>query len=324
MSKRHERWLNAIADDADNHLSQSWFERLRRSLRYFRTGRSKVSQKVLRDLIALEEREAGKTAIADAIDSDTEQKAETSPKLEASEALAGIRLIVVDLRGGKALQRTLDSLPLADFHSSAVVSPFDDQFSGRYFDLFEAADQAVRVKTDAEAVLLVESGTALAAIPAALSDDVDAAFLRWKDSSNGALSLALDAQALLREPLAPMIFPAVLLRPKLAAGALNFSTCLHYANWDLLLSLITEDPQRVTFTETVSASFANHSYALSQIDRQHMAEHNPKRLAHLPDAKDEWMVMRHDLIGCVVQRHQDYFKDNAAYLAAIAAATRGC
>jgi hypothetical protein len=55
-----------------------------------------------------------------------------------------------------------------------------------------------------------------------------------------------------------------------------------------------------------------------------MAAREDERLQRLPDTAEEWLVMRHDLIGRIVQRHPDYFQDNAAYLAAIAAATRGC
>ncbi len=318
MSCKPEKWLQAIADDADGHESLGFVERVRRSLRFFRTGRSKSTHKALRDFAAWksQQEQAKTTPIAAAIEIDA------PPALQADESLADVRVIIADLRGGNALQRTLDSLPLDAFHSHVVVSPFSDDFSGdRYFDLFAGLDAAIAEPSDAGSLLILESGSVPTQSPEALPESIDVVFLRWQ-SDNGALtSMPLDAQSLLREPLAPMAFPAIQLRPGVA---IDYTTCWHYAGWDLLLRLIESRSDKATFPTQVAVNFSHHGYALSQLDRKQLKQRDPEKLRRLPDAGDEWTVTRHDLITRIVQRHPDYFKDNAAYLAAIAAATRGC
>lgn len=319
MSDKPEKWLQAIADDADSHTSLGFGERLRRALRFFRTGRSKVSQKVLRNFLAWQEQQQEKQSpIATATAIDKQPQAGTPDPLAPDESLAGIRLIIIDYRRGDALQRTLDSLPLDAFHSHRIVAPEPEK---RLFDIFPALDAAIREKSDATSLLLLESGATLSSAPAALDDDCDAAFLRWQSHDGTLTSTPLDAQSLLREPLAPMVFPAIHLR---SGVSMDFSKCWHYAGWDLLLSLIESAPERLAFPEAVGVNFLHHPYTLSKLDRAHLKQTAPEKLQPLPDAGDEWMVVRHDLIGRIVQRHPDYFKDNAAYLAAIAAATRGC
>jgi len=320
MSSRPEKWLQAIADDANDHRSLGFIERVRRALRFFRTGRSKTTQKVLRDFSTWNDRKQDKKtpSIAPAID----EPAKRPAPLQASEPLAGIRLIIADLRGGEALQRTLDALPLDAFHSHVIISPFHKNFPGdRYFDLFTALDSALSEPTDAESILILESGSVWTETPNSIPEGADAVFHRWQSDNGSLVSTPLDAQSLLREPLAPMAFPAIQFRPGITV---NFANCWHYAGWDLLLNIIETNPDKALFPEQVSVQFLHHPYALSQLDRKHLKQFDPEKLRRLPDANDEWTVTRHDLITRIVQRHPDYFKNNAAYLAAIAAATRGC
>ena len=316
MSNKPEKWLQALAEDAQSHASLGFVERVRRALRFFRTGRSKVSQKVMRDFLAWQENQQTEKSIAAAVDDAPAMEA-LAP-LAADASLGSIRLIIVDLRGGDALQRTLDSLPLNAFHSHTIVSPNSGE---RLFNIFPTLDTAIRETTEASSVLLLESGAALTTIPALPGDDCDASFLRWQSDDGALTSTPLDAQSLLRDPLAPMTFPAIHLR---AGVTLDFAECWHYAGWDLLLRLIEATPERLTFPEAIGVNFTHHPYALSKLDRAHLKQSAPEKLSPLPDANDEWTVTRHDLITRIVQRHPDYFRDNAAYLAAIAAATRGC
>lgn len=320
MRSKPEKWLRTIADDARGHASLGLIERVRRSLRFFRTGRSKTTQKALRAFGAWQDQQKQTEAAppAPAI----EPAPQAPPALAACQSLASIRLIIADLRGGEALQRTLDSLPLNAFHSHVIISPFSEDFAGdRYFDLFATLDAAVAEPTDADSLLILESGSVLTQAPDTLTPNVDAVFLRWR-SDNGALtSTPLDAQSVLREPLAPMAFPAIQLR---VGVAIHYATCWHYAGWDLLLRLIEDAPDKATFPTQTAVDFSHHAYALSQLDRKQVKARDPEKLRRLPDANDEWTVTRHDLITRIVQRHAGYFKDNVAYLAAIAAATRGC
>ena len=318
MSDKPEKWLQAVAEDAQSHASLGFVERFRRALRFFRTGRSKVSQKVLRDFLAWQENQQEKEPIAAAIDDAPADSDPAPAPLAADDSLGSIRLIIVDLRGGGTLQGTLDSLPLDAFHSHTIVSPISGE---RLFELFPTLDAAIREDTDASSVLLLESGAVLTTTPAPLPENCDASFLRWQSDDGTLTSSPLDKQSLLREPLAPMAFPAIHLR---AGVTLDFAECWHYAGWDLLLRLIEATPERLHFPDAIGVNFSHHSYALSKLDRAHLKHSAPEKLPSLPDANDEWTVTRHDLITRIVQRHPDYFRDNAAYLAAIAAATRGC
>lgn len=318
MSDKPEKWLKAIAQDAESHASLGFVERLRRALRFFRTGRSKVSQKVLRDFLAWQENQGQQEPIAAAIEKDHATEVTPPAPLAADASLGAIRLIIVDFRDGDALQRTLDSLPLESFQSHAIISP---DSGGRLFDMFAAIDDAITERSGATSTLLLESGAVLTTTPSPLGEHWDASFLRWQSDDAALTSSPLDAQSLLREPLAPMAFPAIHLR---AGVALDFADCWHYAGWDLLLRLIETAPERISFPESVGVNFSHHPYALSKLDRAHLKRTAPEKLSPLPDAGDEWTVTRHDLITRIVQRHPDYFRDNATYLAAIAAATRGC
>ena len=316
MSDKPEKWLKAIAQDAESHVSLGFVERFRHALRFCRTGRSKVSQKVLRDFLAWQESQNEPEPIAAAID-DAPAKEPPGP-LAPDASLGAIRLIIVDYRGGDALARTLDSIPLDAFHSHTIVS---GNPGGRLFEIFPAVDAALRETTEASSVLLLESGAVLTECPAPLGERCDAAFLRWQSDDGALTSTPLDAQSLLREPLAPMAFPAIHLRNGVT---LDFADCWHYGGWDLLLRLIETAPERLSFPDSIGVNFSHHPYALSKLDRAHLKRTESEKLPPLPDANNEWTVTRHDLITRIVQRHPDYFRDNAAYLAAIAAATRGC
>ena len=285
-------------------MSLGLVERIRRSLRFFRTGRTKVSQKVLRDFLAWQEKEQEKQTAREPVATPgrrCSRKGNNPAPLAATPSLAAIRLVVLDYRGGDALNRSLDSLPLDAFHSHVVVSPKPGE---RLFGLFPTIDAELREGTDADTLLLLESGAVLSTPPAPLAADCDAAFLRWQSDDGALISAPLDSQSLLREPLAPMTFPAIHLR---AGVTLDFADCWHYAGWDLLLRLIETSPGRLHFPDTIGVDFSHHPYALSKLDRNHLRQGAPEKLPPLPDASDEWTVTRHDLITRIVQRHPDYF-----------------
>ncbi|MFV1996233.1 MAG: hypothetical protein ACC661_12415 [Verrucomicrobiales bacterium] len=339
-------WLETILADTAAYEEASPAARLRDSARLLSRGKSKTVQGALRKyqrwVEQLQAREAARseeTGEGSAAAFAGGEEAGEQPVSYDPAILARTRLIVYDLRGGGGLESTLagSSLPLDAFADRVLVSPFalagapPEGFrlarAEAYLDLFDVLEAETRAESEAEFTLFLEAGAVpraqLAAVLAALPDDADLLLGRVRSIEGGALSPVLNRESLLRAPLVPLVFPAIAMRSALARAWCHFPQYLHYTFWNLLLGMIEKTPGAIHTTEGVLASAPGHSYNLIRYQQEQLATSGDPLAARRPKADEEWLVTRHDLVTQIVNAHPEYFRENVAYLAAIAAATVG-
>lgn len=267
-----------------------------------------------------------------------EQALKTFPKnskVVPDPQMKDVDLFVIDLSGQLSdLQHTLQTsrIDFSSFHSATLVSPWPkeaeldlsesinlEKVETGFFDLFSKLDALIE-RSKAKFAMFLSTGSSLMK-PLQLPED-------WKEyayilpnafAASSQTSFPIwDRIDRAKQSLFPQHPPCFLTRTDwLRNDPTLFQHFLSYRPWHLWLKAVSEDQSFLQLEDESVLCPDLGEPNLSDLNRRWLEIENPDLIPELRSSREEWDILKHDLINRVVDANLEFFQKNVAYYAAV-------